>query len=401
MNIIRLVDNFPSSKKIRYGLSPTLYNLSKEQVGLGINVHIICKRRLYEKKFEEIEGISVHRVRTPYNLFALYKLIRLNKRIGVNIVHAHATTGPSYAIFRKLFNSRQPTANYVVHVHGTTKGILAACGKFIPSIIDMAGTKQRITRSVSIFRQNLIWRRADAIIAVSRSIRDELEGLYGIPKERIHVAPNGVDPRTFCPRQSRVTILRRLGLSPRSHMILYLGGYRPVKGPNFLIEAARKISERLKDVKIVFMGNPKHPLEKHFVKSTLSLIKRLEVNRAVCITKNIPHHQMPEYYSAADAVVVPSVYEGFPKVVLEAMACGIPVVASAVGGITEIINKGETGILVKPGDPNELADAIIRIVSYPDLREKLGLNARKMVKERFTWTHAAKRIIAIYQEILR
>lgn len=398
MNVVRLVRNFPSYEKISYGLAPAFYYLSREQVKLGVNVHVICKRSPYEKKSEKIEGIQIHRVAPPYGLSAVHRLIKLNRHMKIDLVHAHATSCLSYAILRRYL-PELTDSRYLVHVHGTTRGVMSAYKKFLPEFLGQTTLRQHFENLSSSFRQNVVWKRAETLIAVSQSVADELVNLYSIARKRIHVIGNGVDLQTFHPVQSRKMILRQLGLKASDRIILYLGGFRPVKGPTFLVQAAKRMSQEAKNIKIIFVGNPKHPLEKHYVGSVLSLIKHLKVKNTLRLTKNIPYVHVPKYMSAADALVVPSIYEASPKVLFEAMACGTPLVASAVGGTKDIVRTDETGILVKPGDSNELAEAIMKIADNPDLRHKISLNSKKLVKEQFTWTHAARRNIKVYREL--
>ena len=133
MNIVRLTTNFPRPSNISAGFGPTIYHLSKEQVRLGLKVQVISKRSRGQGKFDNIDGVIVHRVIQPYNLSALLELKRL--KYPPNIVHAHATACPSYALIRSLLpNSKH--VKYIVHVHGTTLGILAICRKIAPQFLD-------------------------------------------------------------------------------------------------------------------------------------------------------------------------------------------------------------------------------------------------------------------------
>lgn len=394
MNIVRLAGAFPSPKKVRHGLGPTLYHLSKEQVELGLNVHVICKRASHERKHEEIDDIHVHRVPPPYNFSALYELIKLERHIKPDIVHSHATSCPSYALLGRPLHRRR--VGHVIHVHATRKSVMAAYEELAPQL---AETTLGLRFQMGVLRESIVWKRADALIAVSEALAKDLVNLYGIPPERVHVVYNGVDTEVFHRLETRDRLLKKLGLEPGSRLILYLGGFRPVKGPMYLIKALRQIYERFRNVKVLFVGNPKHPSEGRYVKPMINLIKSLRISKAVHMVNNIPHHQMPEYFSAADALVVPSLYDSFPKVILEAMACKNPVIASAVGGVTELIRDSETGILVNAGNPDELAEAIIKVLSDTGLREKMSLKARKLV-EQFTWKNAAKRILEVYEKLL-
>lgn len=399
MNIVRLVSHFPSLHEISYGLGPTFYYLSREQVRLGLHVHIICKGYPLQKRLEEVEGIRIHRVIAPYNLLMLYELFKLNYRIGVDLIHAHATSGLSHAILKGFHLDRRTRVSYVAHVHGTTKGIRLAWSRIDPSALNKVKIRHPVKRYIPVVRETIMWKSADALIAVSKFLKEELVNLYGVQKERIHVVHNGVDLKTFYPKKSRLEILKALGLDATSRLILYLGGLRPVKGPLYIGKALEKIHYRFPSIKVLFVGE-RYSLDRYRDKVARKLVKDLIEKGVICMIKNIPHVQLPEYYSAADAVVLPSIYDSFPKVILEAMACGTPVIASAVGGIPELISHGETGILVEPANPDELAEAIISMVSDPKLRKKLGSKARKLVEERFTWKHTAKHTLTVYKKVV-
>jgi len=397
MNIVRLVDHFPSSKEIGYGLEPTFYNLSLEQARLGLNVHIICKG-YPQKRFEE-EGIHIHRVMVPYNLLMFYELLKLNRHAKVDLVHTHATSGFMYAILKWFLRGKWGKIGHVAHVHGTTKGIFSAWSKISPDVLSEETIRQRVRRRASIMRETIMWRDADALVANSKFLKEELVNLYGIPREKTHIVYNGVDLRTFYPRKSRRRVFKSLGLDLRSHVILYLGGFRPVKGPIYVMRALEKVHEKFKDIKVLFVGG-RHQLDRYHDTVMMKSINGLRESGAMQVIENVPHVQLPEYYSAADAVIVSSIYDAFPKVVLESMACGTPVIASNVGGIPELVRHGETGILTEPANSDELAEAIIKVTSDSDLRERLVSKARNLVKQ-FTWERAAKQTLAIYKTLLR
>lgn len=365
-----------------------------------MNVNVICRHYQKQKKFEKIEGINIHRVVAPYAFSSIRKLFEIDNQTKIDIIHSHATSGLSYTLLQKLVKKKLTNAIHITHVHGTTKGILEALPKISTDILSKKTLKKRIEERTSILRETIIWKSADAAITNSKFLKKELMNLYGLPGDRIHVVYNGVDLQIFYPRNSRETILKKHGLDPKFHVILYLGGFRPVKGPLYVLEALEKIQKEFKNVKVFFVGG-KSPQEKRYINIGTKLTESLREKSAIQLIENIPHLQLPDYYSAADVVVVPSVYDAFPKVVLEAMACGTPVVAFAVGGIPELINHEKTGILVEPADPDALAKAITAIVLDSNLKNKISFNAKKLVEERFTWKHAAENTRAVYERLLK
>jgi glycosyltransferase involved in cell wall biosynthesis len=399
VNIVRLVSRFPSPKEIAYGLGPTFYHLTREQDKLGVNVHIICKRPPSLKKLERMNGIIVHRVKSPYNLTMLYEILKINREMKVDLIHAHATSGFSYGLLQRVGVGRCFGRFFVAHAHGTTKGILNAwkkirsdLGEDIPEDIGF-----RVFRSM--VRESIMWRSADAVLTNSNFLSREIANLYGVAQKRIYVVHNGVDLQTFYPRDSRQRIFKRLGLHSKSHLILYLGGFRPVKGPAYVLDAFKKIHQRNRNIKLLFVGGHA-PLDEIFKDATVKTVQALRKKGVLHSISNIPHFRLPEYYSAADAIVVPSIYDAFPKVIMEAMACNTPVIASDAGGIPEIVYHEKTGLLVRPANSNELTEAVERVIRNRYLKEAITDDARKLVEQKFTWKIAAKRTLEVYEQLL-
>jgi len=390
MNIVRLVDEFPAAGEVQLGLGPTFYHLSKEQAKLGLGVHVICKRFHGQGAADLFDSVHVHRVEPPYNFWALAELRKLSRQTGVGLVHSHATSCPSYAVF-KNFCDHVP---HVAHVHGTSRGVVAACREFLPDLRGSVG--EALLRSVSILRESVVWGKADVVIAVSSSVSGELVGLYGLERDKIRVAGNGVDPEIFYPRTAQLALLRRLGVEPDAPKILYAGGFRPMKGPIFLIKALEKARKAVPRLSTIFLGQPRGS---RYAGELLRLIEGRGLVRAIRMVKPVPYAEMPGYYSIADAVVVPSVYEAFGKVPLEALACGVPVVGFSVGGLNEVVTQ-RRGILVEPGDVDGLSEAIAHVVSTPDFRRRIVEQERKKLLRVFSWKKIAERVSNIYGEVL-
>jgi len=395
VNIARLVEEFPAAGEVRPGLGPTFYHLSKEQAKMGLGVHVICKRLFGQERAGTVDGVYVHRVESPYNFWALAELLKLSRRLEVGVVHTHATSCPSYALLNRFLDY----VPHVAHVHGTTKGVIAACREFLPDLVSSTSidrSREALLRSISILRENIAWGKADAIIAVSNSVSRELIRLYGLKREKIYVAGNGVDPEIFHPRQVRPAFLKGLGLDPDAPKVLYTGGFRPMKGAIFLIKALHKARRAVPRMSTIFLGQPTNT---GYASELLRLVKGLGLTKAIRIVKPVPYLEMPEYYSVADAVVVPSVYEAFGKVPLEALACGVPVVGFSVGALRDVVT-GETGVLVEPGDVEGLSDAIAHVASNPDFKRRIVERERQSLIRAFSWRKIAERVLSIYREVL-
>jgi glycosyltransferase involved in cell wall biosynthesis len=385
MNVVRLVQQFPSYDSIRYGLQSTFYHLTREQVKLGLKVHVITNKSSNQLNHETIKGIHIHRVVKPYNLTSLIQLYKLSRQVSIKIIHSHATIGLSYSLLHRLLD-RFNAPKLVTHVHGTTKGIALAFQK----------TSWRHLEQ-TIIREQVVWDGANALIANSRFLKEELTRLYGIPRNKIFLVNNGVNLHVFHYRESKKNLYRKLGISDHATVILYLGGSRPVKGPAYLLDALKKIEDKHEDIITIFVKGA-GPLDKFFSPLLEKKLQYFQQKEKMIVINSIPHTELPEYYSAVDAVVVPSLYDAFPKVVLEAVTCGTPVIGSAVGGIPEMIQNNENGYLVNPLDSEELANMIVRTVTNKRLKEKLRKKTR--LQQRYSWRVAAEAVSDVYRKIL-
>jgi len=218
----------------------------------------------------------------------------------------------------------------------------------------------------------------DTVTAHCTAAKEFMIKELGVPRERIKVIPVGVDTNLFKPMRSDRQYLKSDGLK-----ILTIARLHKYKGLNYLIEAMRLISERIPDAKLYILG--KGPEERNLK----SFVKNLNIDDVVKFLETpIPNHKMPELYAECDVYVQPSIVEPFGIAVLEAMACGKPVIGTKVGGIIDTIVDGETGFLVNPKDSKELAE---RVIMFNDqkLREKMGRNARERAVKHFDWKEIA------------
>jgi glycosyltransferase involved in cell wall biosynthesis len=394
LRICRLVWSFPRAEKISYGLGPNFYYISREQVAQGYEVNVIARRGVNEPSYEEIDGIKVHRVSSPYNMNAMKELVRLNSYKPFDIVHAHGTCGISYPLFR--FRVRKPL---VVHTHGTALGM--ALHRFSPSaaVSFKDSLKSKLRESIAIFRQKAYWKSADMLLAVSYFLKNEIEKLYNIDGSKIEVAYNGVDVSVFRKTDSSDES-KKLGLEGK-RIILYVGHFGLRKGIIYLIEAMHEILREEPDAFLLCVGGTPEWLGTDVYWRILKeRIERVGIEKSVRLMGQVPHQKLPVYYSMADVFAFPSLYEAMGKVIVEAMACETPVVASRAGGIVEIVNDGINGFLVQPKDVKSLSQSILTVLQDSQLAKRLSEKGRETVETRFTWKHTVKQISKAYQKLI-
>jgi glycogen synthase len=231
---------------------------------------------------------------------------------------------------------------------------------------------------------------ADRVIAVSGQMREDILRHFAVDPARVVVIHNGIDPERFR-RVTRHDALERYGV--RRPYVLFVGRITDQKGIFHLLEAAAKLPP---DMQVVLCAS---------APDTPEIEARLR--RAVgqhpnvrWINSMVPVEEVVQLYSHAAVFACPSVYEPFGLINLEAMACETPVVASAVGGILEVVEDGISGYLVPPGRPDDLAAALRRVLDDPAAARAMGQAGRRRVEERFSWASVAARTEALYAEAI-
>jgi glycogen synthase len=249
---------------------------------------------------------------------------------------------------------------------------------------------------------------ADAVIAVSESTKVDVLRLFDVDPARVHVIHNGIDLAEYDERRDEA-VLRRHGIDPDIPYVLFVGRITRQKGIVHLVRALRHLDPGFQIV--LCAGAPDTPEIAQEMKSAVDAAK---AGRAgiIWIEEMVPKDEIIALYSGAELFVCPSIYEPFGIINLEAMACGTPVVASAVGGIPEVVVHGETGLLVPveqmteaPFEPldadkfaRELAVAINELMRDQPRRRKMAEAARCRVEEHFSWTAIAKKTADLYGE---
>ncbi len=243
--------------------------------------------------------------------------------------------------------------------------------------------------------------RANRIIAATPAEQAQLDWLYKANPRKITIIPPGVDTDHFYPIP--VDEARQfLGLAPEAHMLLFVGRIEPLKGLDTLIKAVACL--RVKDLAepvhlAVIGGDPDVPPEEMTAEMARiqQMCEELTVGKMVAFLGKQSQDTLPYYYSAADVLVMPSHYESFGMVALEAMACGTPVIASQVGGLAFLVQDGVTGYHVADGDDDALCQELSGVLGDAELREALGRNAAEYARE-YAWDKISYRILQVYRE---
>jgi alpha-maltose-1-phosphate synthase len=265
--------------------------------------------------------------------------------------------------------------------------------------------------NATLWIERTAYQNADGVIAVSRAMKDDVQSLYGVSADRVQVIHNGIDPDEYRP-QHDVATLQRLGIDAALPFVLFVGRITRQKGILHLVRAIRHLDPGTQVV--LCAGAPDTEDIAREMAEEVEEAKRDASARIIWIPEMLPRSDIILLYSHAAVFVCPSVYEPFGIINLEAMACETPVVASAVGGIPEIVVPGETGLLVpftatgdasaEPADPDrfmrDLAAAVNQLMRDPDRRAGMGAAARKRVLAEFSWSRIAELTCDFYRSML-
>ncbi len=234
---------------------------------------------------------------------------------------------------------------------------------------------------------------ADAVVTFTDEESSALEEFYGLEPWRAHVAPMGVDDEVFSPRE-QAAARRRLGIGQNERVVLFVGRMEPFKGPDLLLRALARIPEG-REARVLLVGGAEEERGVEWLKGIadeLGAPDRLDWRHAV------PQSELPDYYAAATVCAVPSRHETFGLAALEAMACGAPVAASNVGGLRELVVDGETGMLVRSGDPDALAAALRELLVNPPRARRMGAAGAERSRE-YSWARTASELLRVYEQV--
>jgi glycosyltransferase involved in cell wall biosynthesis len=345
---------------------------------------------------------------------------------GVRVVHVPA--GPAHFIpkeamlpymeqfgrFMIRFARRQKIPYDLVHANFFMSGMVAQQIKRklgIPFVMTFhaLGRVRRLSQGqadgfpdVRFSIEENLMQDADRIIAECLQDQKDMEELYGAPTERIDIAPCGFDPDEFWP--VTVDARQQLGFDQDEFIILQLGRMVPRKGVDNVIRAL-SILQRQYQVQarlVVVGGNAERPdpVTTPELGRLMGLSQSLGIEQSITFTGQRPRDQLRYYYSAANVFVTTPWYEPFGITPVEAMACGTPVVGTAVGGIKTTVVDGETGYLVPPSDPETLAERLAWLHQHPQAAQRMGWAGMRRAYQNFTWRNVATQVANIYENAI-
>jgi len=383
-----------------------IFNTSKHLARMGHQVVILDRK--YSKDdldVDHVEGVEIARltaiqvplIKTPAFirfilaelnavLFALAVSNYLRKNsANIDVVHMHLT---SIGLILSFLNrSLRDKMIYTCHL-----------GQWV-----LAKERLNIFEKIHLFLDPYVMRRVSKVIALNNSAKSLFISVGKVEANNIVVVPNGVDADFFSPNEEvREAARKEYGLEGKS-TVLFVGRLAKLKGVEYLLRAADIVvnSTGCRDTSFVLVGPPTFDATEKPIsmEQLLSFIRKHGLEKDIILTGSLPLDEVKKLYAVADIFVLPSLAEGDPLVTLEAMASGLPVIATKVGGIPNQVRDGWNGFLIDPGDEQQLADRIKYLIDNTEERQRIGRNSRKFAEEEFDWKKVAERLLLVYTSI--
>ncbi len=374
------------------GMQVYVLELSRELARLGYEVDMFTRRDADLPHVEEVER----------NL----RLVRIDAGPAEAVEkEAQVAFLPEFIRNMRPYTRSKSRPYDVLHSHywqSGRAGMIIAREANLPHVtmfhtLGEVKNRARITEReprLRILHEHRVARGVDAIVTASEHERILLERHYGARQAKMVTIPCGVDLSLF-EKRDRAASRERLGLPQDGAVLIWVGRLEKLKGVDILISAVAQLESR--DFTLLIVGGEGNSGELHAQLMAQAAAEGIAAN--VRFTGAVPHDELPTYYSAADVCVVPSYYESFGLVAVEAMACGTPVVASRVGGLVSTVEDGVNGFLIPWRCPEPFADKLEILLRNPNLRANFSKAAAQSVK-RYGWRPVALHVADLYDRVV-
>jgi len=375
------------------GLGRHVYHLATSLASEGIKVHVVTKDHPGAPEYEESEGVHIYRVvnyppditqedwvpwTLQFNVALLEKAVAIvNDLKNINVIHAHDWL-VAHAAASLKHAYRIPL---VATIHATEYGRHQG---------HLPGPMNKLIHQIEW------WLTFESVrtICCSQYMMEQISSIFDLPPDKVDVIPNGIDSESF-KRDVSVDLYRKQYVKPGDKLVFFVGRLVYEKGVQTVIEAMTLILNKIPNVTFVVAGSGPH------MNQLKSLVDVFHLEDKVKFTGHIDTDMLSAFYKSADLTVVPSLYEPFGMVVLESMAMGTPTIVADTGGLSEIVVHEETGLKFEPGNPESLADAMLRILTDKELAERLTSDARAYLGDRYNWDKIASATLEVYRRAER
>lgn len=394
MKVLFLTEHFPPK---RGGSATYAEMLTKNMAKLDTEVHVVTYD-FGKEHVVDIPGRSVAYINVPtplrkerfFPIFAFKQALSILRNEEIEIIHVGYGFFAIYLAVLMGFVFRKPVLFTIQNV--PPREMLVERFSEHPKL--HRTFKRFYLWLTEVFGKAALRLPYSALICVSGRT-SILAQKAGVPEVKISVIPNGIDAENFNP-QPKQKIIQDINLE-NNIVLLNVAGFIEHKGQRYLVEAMPDLIKRCPNIKLLLVGPAR---EKKYKQSIIDLTKSLKLEESVYILESVPHDEIANIFNACDIYVQPSLEEGFCISILEAMACGKPVIGTKTGEIPKFINESGGGILIEPASSEEVYEAIIKLLSDREKMEQMGKRSKKYVSENYSWKNVAKKTLGLYDKIL-
>ena len=392
MKVLQVINAFYPPYSSGGAAHPT-YNISKQLMKRGHTVTVYATNILDNKNLFHVESnpYNVNNMEVWYFRNSMYSP-RNNVCLSLELVNALKMNITTFDLVHvHEFRSFHNAAIHHYAKSSNTPYVLQARGS-LPMIM----TKQKLKLIYDLFFGHRLLKDASKVIALTKAEAQQCKSM-GVPEEKIVIIPNGIDLSEYVNVPPKGSFKRKFDIPEGKKIILYLGRIHEIKGIDILVKAyAYALKElRLNDALLAIAGP-----DDGYLGRLKQLLSSLKMINDVLLTGPLYGKDKLEASIDADIFVLPSRYETFPNVVLEAYACSKPVIASNVESIPDIVLHGKTGLLFRAGDVEELAEMISYMLTHSEEAKRMGHRARKVVDEKFSIDKVVDSIEVLYEKTL-
>ena len=395
ISVLVLTTSFPLDSTIAVGVH--VIEKCRYLVKNGIDIKVIAPYYTGGQRKEVIDGIAIKRFR--YFFPVKSQCLAYGAGIPTNIKNSFpAKIQLPFFLISFLISAVKEIKHYsIIHCHWSIAGLIGVfAGKLFKKkvVLMMHGAEVFVLGKNPVLK--FVLKNIDYLISNSTFTEKKTLRIYPVLNHKV-ISP-GVDINRFYPQKKIPNLRKILNISESDIFILAIGKFIPRKGFEYLIKAFNIIVNQRKITNIKLRIGGRGPLKKKYE----TMIKKYALNDCISFLGYIKDEEIPSYFTEADIFVLPSIVddrgdtEGLGVVLIEALACRTPCIASNVGGIMDVLNDGINGFLVKQKNDVDLAEKVLKLANNKELRIEMGKNGYKFVKKIFNWNSISKKIINIY-----
>ncbi len=393
MKILMVIYMFPP---VTGGGEQGAFGLARTLAKMGHDIHVATTQFKGLKRFEEMDGVKVHRIiRNPF--LGPYKSPQGKSKLLSSMAMVHFMLASQFPLARLVRKEGFDVINAHFAMPAGAPAMKVSKLTSTPLVTTLVGGDLYTPEEplfMSLFRTILSpgYRYIFSHSALTAISTDTIKRARALGcNEKVVLTPYGIDTKKFSRKPPDKKLVKKLGTGGKT-VLISVSRLSRRKGLDYLLRAVAALGD---GVKLIMVGDG---VERE---SLTKLSDELGIRDRVVFVGKVPNEKLLDYYNLADIFVLPSLHEGMGIVFLEAMACGLPVVTTNIGGMVDFVKDGKTGLLVDPKNAEQLSDALSKLITDKKLRGRIAKSGERLVRTEYTWGEAAKRYLEVFNKAVK